>query len=60
MTAASGAKFGCLHNVCSFTDILVNFVCIFSIVCALNDGSFLPDAYRLIEPSLLFALRKPN
>ena len=33
---------------------------LFSIISALNDDSFLPSAYELIEPSLLFALRKPN
>ena len=34
MTGASGAALGCLHGVFSFTDILVYFVCILSIVCA--------------------------
>ena len=33
---------------------------IFTIVEALNDGTLHPDLYKAIEPSLLFALRKPN
>ena len=37
MTAASGAALGCLHREFSFTDILVLFVCILSIVrCVCN------------------------
>ena len=33
---------------------------IFTIVEALNDGTLHPDLYKAIEPSLLFALRKPQ
>ena len=33
---------------------------IYSIIVALNSGTMLPDVYAIIEPSLLFALRKPN
>ena len=44
----------------SLTPLIGGGDAIFTIVEALNDGTLHPDLYKAIEPSLLFALRKPN